>query len=532
MADPESKLSKQQNLELDDHEAASGKMWAVYVTEAEKYDKALVESWKSNMEGILIFAGLFSAGLVAFLIESYKTLTPDSGDTTVLLLTQISNQLAAAANGTNFTVVPRAPFTPPTSSIVCNILWFISLGLSLTCALVATLVEQWSREFIHKADMHSAPVIRARIFSYLYYGLKRFEMHTVVEIIPLLLHTSLLLFFAGLVAFLIPVNPAVTLVVGILLVIIAVVYLLLTILPLVYVDCPYRTALSGPFWHLIQQIPSIRRHLHDTPGDSGIRSAPDQTETMVQVMRRKAVMPPDDEEQLPRDKKALVWAMKSLTADSELEAFVDAIPDVLWGPTARRHVYDEHIQCLIDSTDPHVSLLNRIQSLYKSCDTGLLTSEASNRRRISCYQATWALGSLATPDKSYDHGLFHLIIASAPQRDHYSTSALAISQWGSFCAAEKLLQETWGHLTACNSAILEAEGQPERARQQKLLDCLESLKAYSICLHYPNDLGMLPSRMEHLTEEFGNPFITVPLRILMDYLTEAAHLPSPPFRFD
>ena len=36
-------------------EAAASKLWAVYVSEAEKYDKSLVESWKSDMEGMLIF---------------------------------------------------------------------------------------------------------------------------------------------------------------------------------------------------------------------------------------------------------------------------------------------------------------------------------------------------------------------------------------------------------------------------------------------------------------------------------------------
>ncbi|KAJ7171387.1 hypothetical protein C8R46DRAFT_828099, partial [Mycena filopes] len=55
----------------------------------ERYDKALVESWKSDMEGMLIFAGLFSASLTAFLIESYKTLNPDQGDTAIRLLAQI-----------------------------------------------------------------------------------------------------------------------------------------------------------------------------------------------------------------------------------------------------------------------------------------------------------------------------------------------------------------------------------------------------------------------------------------------------------
>lgn len=36
-------------------DSAAAKLWAVYVSEAEKYDKSLVESWRSDMEGILIF---------------------------------------------------------------------------------------------------------------------------------------------------------------------------------------------------------------------------------------------------------------------------------------------------------------------------------------------------------------------------------------------------------------------------------------------------------------------------------------------
>jgi uncharacterized membrane protein len=44
--------------EESDSEAAAAKLWAVYVSEAEKYDKALVESWKSDMNGMLIFVGV------------------------------------------------------------------------------------------------------------------------------------------------------------------------------------------------------------------------------------------------------------------------------------------------------------------------------------------------------------------------------------------------------------------------------------------------------------------------------------------
>ncbi|KAJ7899646.1 hypothetical protein B0H13DRAFT_1622688, partial [Mycena leptocephala] len=190
-------------------------------------------------------AALFSAILTAFIIESYKSLNPDSGDVTIQLLAQISQQLAASANGSIYHAPPPSLFKPSAPSLICNALWFISLGLSLACALIATFVQQWARDFLHKADMHSAPIIRARIFSYLYYGIKRFQMHTMVEIIPLLLHGSLVLFFCGLVAFLVPVNITMTIIAATVLAIVAGVYCTLTLLPLRYLDCPYRTPLSG-----------------------------------------------------------------------------------------------------------------------------------------------------------------------------------------------------------------------------------------------------------------------------------------------
>ncbi|KAJ7456143.1 hypothetical protein FB451DRAFT_1564735 [Mycena latifolia] len=320
------------NINLGDNpsdDAAATKLWAVYIGEAEKYDKALVESWKSDMEGMLIFAGLFSASLTAFIIESYKTLLPDPSESTVQLLTQISQQLAAAANGITF--LPPAPpvfvFTPPATSLACNTLWFISLGLSLSCALIATLLEQWARNFLHKADMRSAPVIRARIFSYLYYGLKRFNMHTVVEIIPLLLHSSLIFFFAGLVAFLIPVNVIIAGVAGALLAILAAVYAVLTLLPLRYLDCPYRTPLSTAFWRLFRKAMALLRRRHRTEEAAHDIRKSSSEETMVEAMCRCATEP--STARRTRDYQALVWTVKSLADDTELEPLIEAIPDVL-----------------------------------------------------------------------------------------------------------------------------------------------------------------------------------------------------------
>jgi hypothetical protein len=50
------------------HEAAAAKLWAVYISQAEKYDKGLVESWKSDMQGMLIFVR--RAGIVGFRVNN------------------------------------------------------------------------------------------------------------------------------------------------------------------------------------------------------------------------------------------------------------------------------------------------------------------------------------------------------------------------------------------------------------------------------------------------------------------------------
>ncbi|KAJ7191294.1 hypothetical protein C8J57DRAFT_983143, partial [Mycena rebaudengoi] len=216
---------------------------ALYLAEAEKYDKVLVQGWRDNMDGILIFAGLFSATVTAFIIEGYKTLLDG---TTVRLLTQISMQLGeSGTGGSRPSMITSSPhFSPSTSALVCNILWFTSLSLGLSCVLLATLLDQWAQDFLHRAELRSAPVIGARIRSYLYYSIRRFDMHAVVITVPLLLQASLFFFFAGLIAFLIPENLVVMGVCSTVPFIFLVIYCVITLLPLRYLDCPYRTPLS------------------------------------------------------------------------------------------------------------------------------------------------------------------------------------------------------------------------------------------------------------------------------------------------
>ena len=41
--------------DTDEYDERAAKFWSVYVQEAESHDKALIETWKDDMEGIIIF---------------------------------------------------------------------------------------------------------------------------------------------------------------------------------------------------------------------------------------------------------------------------------------------------------------------------------------------------------------------------------------------------------------------------------------------------------------------------------------------
>ncbi|KAJ6619278.1 hypothetical protein B0H10DRAFT_1793853 [Mycena sp. CBHHK59/15] len=106
----------------ESHQVAA-KLWSIYIDEAERYDTALVESWKGDMEFMLIFSGLFSSSLTVFLIESYKNLQPDSGDMTVELLSTVSWQLVALSHNSPLTTQPLTDFCPTLAALACNTLW-------------------------------------------------------------------------------------------------------------------------------------------------------------------------------------------------------------------------------------------------------------------------------------------------------------------------------------------------------------------------------------------------------------------------
>jgi hypothetical protein len=184
--------------------------------------------------------GLFSAIVAAFIALSLPQLSPNSGDQTVALLSQLVSISTGAP-----VVVQNTPFKAPASIVRANVMWFLSLILSLSCALLATLMQQWARRFRFYAQHRGGPRKRARIRAYMFEGVKSFGMSKVVETMPFLLHTSVFLFFAGIIEFLLPINKVVAFSTLGCVLVFTFIYAILTLLPSWRLNCPYRTPLSG-----------------------------------------------------------------------------------------------------------------------------------------------------------------------------------------------------------------------------------------------------------------------------------------------
>ena len=255
-------------------EDSENKMWSEYLEDVKEFDTALTETWKEDANGVLTFVSpnllvpvfvalinrktaIFSATVGAFIIESYKQLSPDSGDQTVFLLRQLSSQLNGLANGTIVQPQPDPPFSPGVSIIWVNSIWLLSLVLSTTSALLATLTQQWARRYLHLPQIPSVPRECARVRSFLFRGSLIYGIHYAVEIAPTLLHLSVFLFNIGLVIFFFTIFKAVAIIVLVSFALFGVMYFILTVLPCLHHICPYRTPMSEIFWYLWHALASL-----------------------------------------------------------------------------------------------------------------------------------------------------------------------------------------------------------------------------------------------------------------------------------
>ncbi|KAI0277160.1 hypothetical protein BGY98DRAFT_648573 [Russula aff. rugulosa BPL654] len=110
---------------IGDFDDSANALWTLYGKEAKSHDEARIETLKDNMDGVLIFAGLFSATLTSFLIDAKQNLQASPADQAVYylqqnvaMLNQISRQLASIAPQV---AIPSDPPSPTLLSTHCHL---------------------------------------------------------------------------------------------------------------------------------------------------------------------------------------------------------------------------------------------------------------------------------------------------------------------------------------------------------------------------------------------------------------------------
>ncbi|QRV94436.1 hypothetical protein RhiJN_22454 [Ceratobasidium sp. AG-Ba] len=237
----------------------AARVWKTYVREADQLDKEMVEGRNSfckrypaskvvmNIIDEQTQAALFSAISTAFIIESLGDLKPDTAESSARSLLAISQKLDAIATGQQ-TTSPSVQdtslddFSPTHSAVVVNILWLLSLSLSVAVSLIAMLAKEWCYKFM--TGRSGSTYNQARRRQQKWNGIERWKMQELVNALPGLMHAALLLFAAGLCIYLRDIHSGVAIVVTVVTVVVGCIYALTTVLPLFDRFCPYSTPVT------------------------------------------------------------------------------------------------------------------------------------------------------------------------------------------------------------------------------------------------------------------------------------------------
>ncbi|KAG2139818.1 uncharacterized protein EDB93DRAFT_1045016, partial [Suillus bovinus] len=117
---------------------AHSKFWAAYKTESGQYDDDMLERCNGNMDIVLIFAGLFSVVIIAFIIA----MQPNPIDTTNVLLVQLIQNISDGRSATQPIIFPSSTGFS-SSKLWMQALAYASLASNLLAAYSAVMGKQW-----------------------------------------------------------------------------------------------------------------------------------------------------------------------------------------------------------------------------------------------------------------------------------------------------------------------------------------------------------------------------------------------------
>ncbi|KAF9473397.1 hypothetical protein BDN70DRAFT_925186 [Pholiota conissans] len=220
-------------------------VWQVYNVESSKADAATLDASHRSIDVLLIFTGLFCTVLTTFIVQAYQFLVQDPTSYLSPTAPMTAVNMTHIVIGTLLHHSNALPFrtTPSLKQLQwVNALWFVSLALSLCNAVFCMLGKQWLQP--GRNALGSSARSRARERQRKYMLIKAWHILIIIDALPLLLHISLLLFFAGLVILVWASNHAIAVITCIVLMFVYVSYFGSMFLSFAYPDCPYRHPLS------------------------------------------------------------------------------------------------------------------------------------------------------------------------------------------------------------------------------------------------------------------------------------------------
>ncbi|KAH9931186.1 uncharacterized protein BXZ73DRAFT_2438, partial [Epithele typhae] len=223
--------------------------WQLCTTTLERHYEEKIKRWNAELDMLLVFAGLFSTALTAFIVQSYPLLQPADTDTIIFALAQMSSQLDSYTVSTSFVnstvrTLFRATdgdtgFKAPLYAIWVNGLWFSSLICTLSASSIAVLVKQWLHQYGQSLSgtTQEASLLR----QYRHESMLRWHVSSIIAVLPILLQTALALFLGGLLILLWNLHRSVAIVATVLVSILLSFTVATTLLPIIYTDCCFQS---------------------------------------------------------------------------------------------------------------------------------------------------------------------------------------------------------------------------------------------------------------------------------------------------
>ncbi|VDB96563.1 unnamed protein product [Peniophora sp. CBMAI 1063] len=232
--------------------------WQFIRTKSDGERGAAAASINAMMAGGTFFAGLFAAIVASFILVSITSLSPSDNANTELLLAQIIHILDP-----NVTLaVPIEPFTISGRDKAVNVLWIVSLIMSLAAALLATLIQVWISGTTRVDGVYdNGP---AEQFGYRQLNnmvaIDRYGLDQLVNLVVGLIHGSLTMYLVGLAIFISAFDRTVSFVVIASAATTTAIYAGISIIQYFDRDCPYYTPLTfilRPILHVLVAVVAV-----------------------------------------------------------------------------------------------------------------------------------------------------------------------------------------------------------------------------------------------------------------------------------